>query len=230
MASRHLSRSVAMQSLYEWDFKGRKGIDLAAISKRNIKEFLRNVIPSFHDRFDKFNKDELPSLFIKCDSYSSEVEESEEESEVEDPDHYLCINCINGFKLKGFTPEEFYHKYSKSWEDEFPSYKNPRAPIPESSKARQVSNKEEIYIARDGNYGIQVNILNINDNESFDFTPALFYFKKLEELDKSKLQDIKSQIQKEKRLTKERSNKLWKEEQDNARKIRLEKLNKIFKK
>ena len=39
MASRHLSRSVAMQSLYEWDFRGRKMEELPVILDRNIKEF-----------------------------------------------------------------------------------------------------------------------------------------------------------------------------------------------
>ncbi len=43
MASRHLSRSVAMQSLYEWDFKGSKSEDLAPIVERNIKEFASGV-------------------------------------------------------------------------------------------------------------------------------------------------------------------------------------------
>ena len=38
MASRHLSRSIAMQSLYEWDFGGKKG-DLEKIIEKNIKEF-----------------------------------------------------------------------------------------------------------------------------------------------------------------------------------------------
>jgi len=38
MASRHLSRSIAMQSLYEWDFFGKKK-DLTKIVERNLKEF-----------------------------------------------------------------------------------------------------------------------------------------------------------------------------------------------
>jgi len=38
MASRHLSRGIAMQSLYEWDFSG-KEIDLKKITERNIEEF-----------------------------------------------------------------------------------------------------------------------------------------------------------------------------------------------
>ena len=48
MASRHLSRSVAMQSLYEWDFRGRKEEMLSEIVERNIKEFAAGVEdPSF---------------------------------------------------------------------------------------------------------------------------------------------------------------------------------------
>lgn len=38
MASRHLARSIAMQSLYEWDFYSRQP-DLTQIVDRNIKEF-----------------------------------------------------------------------------------------------------------------------------------------------------------------------------------------------
>jgi len=38
MSSRHLSRSIAMQSLYEWDFSGQKK-DLKKIVEKNIKEF-----------------------------------------------------------------------------------------------------------------------------------------------------------------------------------------------
>lgn len=38
MASRHLSRSIVMQSLYEWDFFDKKN-DLKKIVEKNIKEF-----------------------------------------------------------------------------------------------------------------------------------------------------------------------------------------------
>jgi len=39
MASRHLSRSIAMQSLYEWDFNGKNPDILEGIIEKNIKEF-----------------------------------------------------------------------------------------------------------------------------------------------------------------------------------------------
>lgn len=39
MASRHLARSIAIQSLYEWDFKNYPSDTLPQIAKRNIEEF-----------------------------------------------------------------------------------------------------------------------------------------------------------------------------------------------
>lgn len=39
MASRHLARSIAMQSLYEWDFYQKPPENLEKIVERNIKEF-----------------------------------------------------------------------------------------------------------------------------------------------------------------------------------------------
>jgi len=39
MANRHLSRSIAMQCLFEWDFNGKKSEKLEEIIKKNIKEF-----------------------------------------------------------------------------------------------------------------------------------------------------------------------------------------------
>jgi len=39
MSSRHLSRSIAMQSLYEWDFYSQKKDSLNKIVERNIENF-----------------------------------------------------------------------------------------------------------------------------------------------------------------------------------------------
>lgn len=39
MANRHLSRSIALQSLYEWDFRGKDSRELKDIVKHNIEEF-----------------------------------------------------------------------------------------------------------------------------------------------------------------------------------------------
>jgi transcription antitermination protein NusB len=39
MANRHLLRSIAMQSLYEWDFRGKDEKKIDDIIRHNIKEF-----------------------------------------------------------------------------------------------------------------------------------------------------------------------------------------------
>lgn len=39
MANRHLSRSIVLQTLYEWDFSGRDDSKLDAMLNRNTKEF-----------------------------------------------------------------------------------------------------------------------------------------------------------------------------------------------
>ena len=39
MASRHLARSIAMQSLYEWDFAGKPPDTIDGILERNLQEF-----------------------------------------------------------------------------------------------------------------------------------------------------------------------------------------------
>lgn len=43
MANRHLSRSIVMQSLFEWDFSGKKIKELDEIINRNIEEFAPGV-------------------------------------------------------------------------------------------------------------------------------------------------------------------------------------------
>lgn len=45
MSNRHLARTVAMQSLYEWDFRGKQG-NLDEIVENNLREFA----PDFDDK------------------------------------------------------------------------------------------------------------------------------------------------------------------------------------
>ena len=65
MASRHLSRSIAMQSLYEWDFNGKKSDSLDKIVERNIKEygpgledmgFIKQIIKGVTEHMPKIDK------------------------------------------------------------------------------------------------------------------------------------------------------------------------------
>lgn len=39
MANRHLSRSIVLQTLFEWDFNSGKKLDVKEVAHRNLKEF-----------------------------------------------------------------------------------------------------------------------------------------------------------------------------------------------
>lgn len=43
MANRHLSRSIVLQTLFEWDFRGQKDTEIPDIIKRDMKEFAPGV-------------------------------------------------------------------------------------------------------------------------------------------------------------------------------------------
>ena len=43
MANRHLQRSIAMQSLFEWDFQGGNNDNIDDIIDRNVKEFAPGI-------------------------------------------------------------------------------------------------------------------------------------------------------------------------------------------
>jgi N utilization substance protein B len=45
MSNRHLARTIAMQTLYEWDFMGRPDGRLQELVQQNLREFA----PDFHD-------------------------------------------------------------------------------------------------------------------------------------------------------------------------------------
>lgn len=64
MASRHLARSIAMQSLFEWDFHGKKPGTVEEIVERNKKEFGAGVEEeySFIDRLVYGTVENLPKI------------------------------------------------------------------------------------------------------------------------------------------------------------------------
>jgi len=46
MSNRHLARTIALQTLYQWDFSDKKPIELSSIIKRDLNEFA----PQFDDK------------------------------------------------------------------------------------------------------------------------------------------------------------------------------------
>jgi len=70
MANRHLSRTIALQSLYEWDFKGGKNDEVVEIIKKNAQEFApgMNDISFAHTLVETVieNRDKIDPLIEKC--------------------------------------------------------------------------------------------------------------------------------------------------------------------
>jgi transcription antitermination protein NusB len=65
MANRHLSRSIALQSLFEWDFKGQPKGRLKPVTKYNINEFA----PGLDDTDFIFN------LILGVEEHQSEIDQ-----------------------------------------------------------------------------------------------------------------------------------------------------------
>lgn len=61
MANRHLSRSIVLQTLFEWDFVGMKDDAVQDILRRNLEEFApeNNDMPFMHDLVDTVIKKRL---------------------------------------------------------------------------------------------------------------------------------------------------------------------------
>lgn len=70
MASRHLARSIAMQSLYEWDFWGQNKKRLPVIVARNIKEFA----PGLED--DSFVKNLVQGVVSRVEDLDKIIEKA----------------------------------------------------------------------------------------------------------------------------------------------------------
>jgi len=70
MANRHLSRSVVLQSLFEWDFRGQKDVEIPMILDRNVKEYAPGVGDvSFIEELMKgivAKKTELNDIIVKA--------------------------------------------------------------------------------------------------------------------------------------------------------------------
>lgn len=70
MANRHLQRSVAMQALFEWDFRGNKNEMIDEIIARNVDEFAPGVDDcSLVEKIAKGtveHKNEIDPIIEKC--------------------------------------------------------------------------------------------------------------------------------------------------------------------
>ena len=90
MASRHLARSIAMQSLYEWDFGSKKG-DLKDLTERNIQEFG----PGLED----VNKDFIRTLALGVKEHLAHLDQIIEKAAPEWPLEQITIVDRNVLRL-----------------------------------------------------------------------------------------------------------------------------------
>lgn len=90
MASRHLARSIAMQSLYEWDFDAQKG-DLKELVERNIQEFG----PGLED----VNKDFIRTLALGVTEHLADLNQIIEKAAPEWPLEQITIVDRNVLRL-----------------------------------------------------------------------------------------------------------------------------------
>ena len=70
MANRHLARSIALQSLFEWDFRGRRPAELGELISRNVKEFGPGI------REDNFVKNLVKGVIAKMETLDSIIEKA----------------------------------------------------------------------------------------------------------------------------------------------------------
>jgi transcription antitermination protein NusB len=90
MASRHLARSIAMQSLYEWDFAEKKG-ELKELVERNIQEFG----PGLED----VNKDFIRTLASGVQEHMADLNQIIEKAAPEWPLDQITIVDRNVLRL-----------------------------------------------------------------------------------------------------------------------------------
>ena len=90
MASRHLARSIAMQSLYEWDFEGRKG-ELKELVERNIQEFGLGL--------EDVNKDFIRTLALGVQEHIPDLNQIIEKAAPEWPLEQITIVDRNVLRL-----------------------------------------------------------------------------------------------------------------------------------
>lgn len=67
MSNRHLARTIAMQTLYEWDFNGRQTPDIIGLLQENFKQFA----PDFSD--EGFSEALIRGVFDHMDEIDATI-------------------------------------------------------------------------------------------------------------------------------------------------------------
>jgi hypothetical protein len=155
----------------------------------------------------------IPKQFEVCQSYEPEDVE-EENDDWAKKSHYGCKNCKDTIKLVGVNKAELHQTYYEPFNRLFPwkPYVNSLAVV---SKAESAKDKEELYFADAHSFGHHSSGIALNGVDwQTDYRPnhlrgdALFFYRKIRDLDASGLQNILT----EEKLTKKEKKKTREEE------------------
>lgn len=174
--------------------------------KRNIRDFCNTICWSMSRYFE--NGYELPEIFTECNKWNpSEDYAADEETE----DHWGCKNCTYRIRIDMDCGEfyDLYHQqynsiiesfrdnYSHSWQT--PSKSKPEPQL-KYSQALEVGEHEEIYIAYPS-FGHHAHGIDLRKFEPEHWmacdAEVLFFYRKLEDLDKEWFLNLQEQVAEE---------------------------------
>lgn len=138
----------------------------------------------------------LPPMFKVCDTYEFKYDDDYISNEV-DEYHTYC-KCIEKIRLVNLTPEELFNKYHETWYEltgyDYYYDDNPKHII---SKAIPATDCESLWFAAarfgDHSDGILIQKVHLDDEDnvnrpSYLSNNVMFFFRKVQELDKTLLQ------------------------------------------
>lgn len=192
-----------------------------------IENFRVEILCGLHNVLEAGKS--LPPQFEACETY--EPEDEQERDEWVQRTHYSCKNCFEKIKMPGMTKEQLYEKYSEAWRKAFPRdrYVDQGLVL---SQAEVAKDDEELYFANTAfghhSSGIELNKIDHEKiDPKIDYRPsylsgnAIFFFRKIRDVDSKGLQELLDQQKKmvEERKEKQEKSRISKREREEQEKI-----------
>jgi len=184
-------------------------IDIVGPSKRlqalAADQAMRERVGAFHHEVVSHMRDAveagrtLPPIFESCSTYEP-GEEEHAADEVFRGMHYGCRHCLQTIRLVGLTPGDLYARYHDAWRVEHPLDHLSRYEVMSSpSRAGLARDDEKLWYARAAfghhSAGIALDEVDVEEPDTLSdggysclSGDALFFFRRLRDLDASLLQ------------------------------------------
>ncbi len=142
--------------------------------KEDVRDWAQLVCHTLNSSAKTLKREELPKEFEWCKNIKSKER------------YHDCDNCTNGIRIK-IDREELYQRYAEAWNIVRDKQYPPLGPKYVYSNAEQALDDEPIWIANPNltkfDVGIELEEVKLCRN-------ALFYFRKLENLNRKELQTM----------------------------------------